>query len=507
MRWFGRRLPRVTSLAAPAPYRGADRRGGTRTPTLPTRPEVWTAATAVAVMVALLLAGAVAVTHPVRAEALQDLRQVLRAALLSGTGLLLLGQWKITGLARPALLGLAFLLLGLLSDAVTALSPLIYGGAEQPLSGPAVQLLPALAAGVLFLWAVRAPSVDTSARPARLLALALLVGAFAAAAILLATVSATRGDERGLAAAGAAWRGALWMTVALAHLRSRRETPWLFPVLVIAAAAAFLDATRALAGEPFGAAAAVLIVVAALIAVRFAAADFAAAIAMQSARLLDLTADVTEHERRSRSATESQAVRLHEVRNVLAGLHGATATLRRYEDRLDPGVRHRLEDAISAELSRLQHLVDPPKKRPCEPVAIKDALQPLLVAERELGSLIRADLHPATALGCAADIATVVSALLVNARVHAPGAPVLVRGRTAGATVQVVVEDGGPGIPAHVRDSVFDRGERGTATAPGSGLGLYNARELAEQMGGSLTLGERPLGGASFVLTLPAAGR
>lgn len=497
----------MTSLAAPSPYRGADRRGGARTATLPARPPLWSAVAVIAVAVAVVLACAIAVTHPVRAEAVQELRQVVRAALLSGAGLLLLGQWKVTGLARPALLGLAFLLLGLLSDAVTSLVPLVYGGGDRPLSGPALQLLPALAAGVLFLWALRAPSVDTSARPLRLLATALLVGAFAAAAILLVTMSATRGDEQGLTAAGAAWRGALWMTVALAHLRSRRETPWLLPVLVIAASAAFLDATRALAGEPFGAAAAVLVVTAAVLAVRFAALDFMTAIAMQSARLLDLTADVTEHERRQRSAKESQAVQLHEVRNVLAGLHGATSTLRRYEDRLDPGVRHRLEDAISAELSRLQHLVDPPQSRPREPVAIKDALQPLLVSERELGSLIRADLHRATALGCAADIATVVSALLVNARVHAPGAPVLVRTRTAGASVQVTVEDGGPGIPSHVHDTVFERGERGTATAPGSGLGLYNARQLAEQMGGSLTLGQRPLGGASFVLTLPAAAR
>lgn len=461
--------------------------------------------TVVAIALAVVLAAAVAVTHPVRAEAIQDLRQVLRAALLSGTGLLLLGQWKTTGLARPAFLGLAFLLLGLLSDAVTAVSPLIYGGAEQPVSGPALALLPSLAAGVLMLWASRTTSVDTSAWPARRLGAALLVAAFAGAAILLLTVSATRGDEDGLSAAGSAWRGALWTMVALAFLRRRGETPWLLPVLVLAAIAAFLDATAALIGEPFGAIAAVLVVSASLLAVRFAAIDFASAVAAQSARLLHLTADVTEHERRSRSASESQAVRLHEVRNVLAGLHGATATLRRYEDRLDPGVRHRLEDAISAELSRLQHLVDPPKSRPSEPVAIKDALQPLLVAERELGSLIRADLHRVTAMGCAADVATIVSGLLVNARVHAPGAPVLVRSRIAGTTVQVVVEDGGPGIPAHVHDLVFQRGERGTATAPGSGLGLYNARNLAEQMGGTLTLGPRPLGGTAFLLTLPAA--
>lgn len=494
----------MTSLVAQQPYRGADRRMPARA-VLPARPvPVWPAA--VVVLGLVVGAGLLATSDPLRAAALQDIRQVLRAALFSGAGLLLVGQWRSTGLARPALMGLALLVLGILSEGITALSPLVYGSADQPLSGPTLKLLPAVAAGVLLLAARRADTVDSTTRPLRLLFGALLTGAFAGAGILLVTASATAADEAALLAACAAWRGALWLTICLLQRRASRDRiTWLAPVLTVMAMVAFLDAGHALVGEPFGAAAAVLAVVSGLMALRYAAHDLAQTVSQQSARLLLLTADVTEHQERRRTAEATEAVRLHEARNVLAGLHGATSTLRRYEDKLDPGVRHRLEDAISAELQRLQHLVDPPASKPSDPVLVPDALAPVLTAERELGAVIRADLHRVTALGCAADIATICSALLVNARVHAPGAPVLVRARRSGQSVQVVVEDGGPGVPDELREVIFGRGERGAATAPGTGLGLFNARELARAMHGTLELGDRSRGGASFVLTLPAA--
>ena len=493
----------MTSVAAPQPYRGPDRRMPMRVMS-PARPlPVWPAGLAVLVLVAA--AGVLAASDPVRGAALQDIRQVLRAALFSGAGLLLVGQWRSIGLARPALLGLAFLVLGMLSEGITALSPLVYGSVDPPLSGPALKLLPAVAAGVLLLAAGRADTVDSTTRPLRLLLGALLTGAFAGAGILLLTATATEADESALLAACAAWRGALWLTICLMERRARRDgAPWLVPVLTLMAMVAFLDAGHALHGEPFGAAAAVLAVASGVLALRHAAHDFAQTISQQSARLLLLTADVTEHQERRRSAEATEAVRLHEARNVLAGLHSATATLRRYEDKLDPGVRHRLEDAIGAELQRLQHLVDPPLRKPSGPVVVPDAIASVLTAERELGAVIRADLHRVTALGCAEDIATICSALLVNARVHAQGTPVLVRARRSGSTVQVVVEDSGPGVPEELREAVFERGERGVSTAPGTGLGLFNARELARSMDGMLELNERPRGGASFVLTLPA---
>ena len=58
------------------------------------------------------------------------------------------------------------------------------------------------------------------------------------------------------------------------------------------------------------------------------------------------------------------------------------------------------------------------------------------------------------------------------------------------------------------RELVFGRFARlpTSATTPGAGLGLFIARSLAEAQGGRLVLAESPTGGgATFILTLPAA--
>ena len=61
-------------------------------------------------------------------------------------------------------------------------------------------------------------------------------------------------------------------------------------------------------------------------------------------------------------------------------------------------------------------------------------------------------------------------------------------------------------MPADERELIFERFQRGSSTGgeAGFGLGLAIGRELAERMGGSLTL--EPLEpGARFVLRLAAA--
>jgi signal transduction histidine kinase len=225
-------------------------------------------------------------------------------------------------------------------------------------------------------------------------------------------------------------------------------------------------------------------------------------LARQSSDLHRLQVDVSDHRQRERWAEARHEERLHEVRNVLAGLHGATATLRRYEDRLDLGVRRRLEDAVSGELHRLAHLLDPSPAEALVPLALDDALAPVLVSERHQGAVLRADLRGVRVMARPADLATVVSALLVNARRHAPGSPVSLSAQRRDDEVRILVEDAGPGVPLHLRQAVFERGERGSATAPGSGLGLYTARQLAESMGGTLHVESRGGPGARFVLTL-----
>ncbi len=96
-------------------------------------------------------------------------------------------------------------------------------------------------------------------------------------------------------------------------------------------------------------------------------------------------------------------------------------------------------------------------------------------------------------------------ALARNALVHTPaGTRIVLRSGSHGAIARLEVEDDGGGIPAEYRERIFDRFYRmDGAQASGSGLGLAIARELAEQMGGEVTVESAP-GRTVFALRLPA---
>jgi signal transduction histidine kinase len=67
--------------------------------------------------------------------------------------------------------------------------------------------------------------------------------------------------------------------------------------------------------------------------------------------------------------------------------------------------------------------------------------------------------------------------------------------------------DQGPGVPPEERELIFNRFQRGRATAQqaGFGLGLAIGRELAARMGGELVLDDGYGPGAKFTLRLPVA--
>jgi signal transduction histidine kinase len=73
-----------------------------------------------------------------------------------------------------------------------------------------------------------------------------------------------------------------------------------------------------------------------------------------------------------------------------------------------------------------------------------------------------------------------------------------------GEQIVIAVDDDGPGIEPSMREAVMRRGIRADEAAQGSGLGLAIVRDLAETYGGSVSLGESPMGGARALLTLPA---
>jgi signal transduction histidine kinase len=72
--------------------------------------------------------------------------------------------------------------------------------------------------------------------------------------------------------------------------------------------------------------------------------------------------------------------------------------------------------------------------------------------------------------------------------------------------VSIIVEDDGRGIPAKLREGLFERGARLDTGMPGTGLGLAIVRDVAGIYGGSVSLAEsEDLGGLMVTLRLPAS--
>ena len=102
--------------------------------------------------------------------------------------------------------------------------------------------------------------------------------------------------------------------------------------------------------------------------------------------------------------------------------------------------------------------------------------------------------------------------LIVNAAEAAVGMAepdrrwVEVKVRAAGETVAITVDDGGPGLPPEIAEHLFElfNSTKGTS---GTGLGLALVRGHVAQCGGTVEGGNRPDGGARFIVHLPAAAR
>ncbi|HKU93573.1 MAG TPA: ATP-binding protein [Sphingomicrobium sp.] len=103
------------------------------------------------------------------------------------------------------------------------------------------------------------------------------------------------------------------------------------------------------------------------------------------------------------------------------------------------------------------------------------------------------------------DLDEMLGNLVENAAKYG-GGRVFVTVEPKGSTVDILIEDDGPGIPEADRGSLFTRGARlDTTGKPGTGLGLAIVRDVAEIYGGKVKLEEsEDLGGLLARLTLPS---
>ena len=101
----------------------------------------------------------------------------------------------------------------------------------------------------------------------------------------------------------------------------------------------------------------------------------------------------------------------------------------------------------------------------------------------------------------------VIANLLLNAALHTPeGTPIFLAAGVdhARARIFFTVADRGPGLPAAMRERLFQKFQRGDAArAGGLGLGLSIIRGFVAAQGGEVVAGENPGGGAVFTVYLP----
>ncbi len=131
------------------------------------------------------------------------------------------------------------------------------------------------------------------------------------------------------------------------------------------------------------------------------------------------------------------------------------------------------------------------------------------------GIVIRTDLAAAPPIEAVRDqLLEVVMNLAVNA-IHVQPDGGVVRLSIEGAaadgdaldSVVLEIADGGPGIPADRRALVFEPFYSTRRASGGTGLGLAIVAELVRELGGKVTIGDAPEGGALFRITLPVTSR
>jgi signal transduction histidine kinase len=191
----------------------------------------------------------------------------------------------------------------------------------------------------------------------------------------------------------------------------------------------------------------------------------------------------------------------HELRSPLAAMHTQLEVARNHPD---AGTRDELHAGTLQDTERLAEMIED-----LLVLARMEAAEPTIAtAAVDLAELLDgATAGPQVVRGDRKALARAVDNLVANANRHAVARVVVSVDRVSAKTVEIRVDDDGPGVPVEDRARVFERFVRlDDARARddgGSGLGLAIVRATAAAHGGSVRVEDSDLGGARFVLSLP----
>ena len=216
-------------------------------------------------------------------------------------------------------------------------------------------------------------------------------------------------------------------------------------------------------------------------------------------------------------------VAVHELRNPLCGVSGLLellATNLRSEKMPNPEAIELLETA-QGEVQRLTGILGrvldtargggiaaSNRQEPCDlRDVLRSAVRPLLRGTHPI--ILESDEPgPVPLLADRSRLEQVFCNLLGNAVKYSPPASLIrIKLHRAIDTVQVTVQDQGPGIPAGETEHIFERFYRASnvrdGDSDGAGLGLYVCREIVTAHGGTIWAEPGRRGGALLHVSLP----
>jgi signal transduction histidine kinase len=211
----------------------------------------------------------------------------------------------------------------------------------------------------------------------------------------------------------------------------------------------------------------------------------------------------------------------HELRSPMAAVIGATRTLQARWSELQPEQRESFLALIGDETTRLAELIGDVldtsridagtfsyRFSDVDIAAlVRDTVAKTAVGQDEVSIVAKVAPGVPVVRGDAQRLRQIFGNLIDNAVKYSPKEePVEVRVSQSNGAVLVSVRDRGPGIKQDDQALIFEKFGRvaGGNAKPGSGLGLYIARSIAETHGGTIAVSSAPGRGATFTVKLPA---
>jgi len=217
-----------------------------------------------------------------------------------------------------------------------------------------------------------------------------------------------------------------------------------------------------------------------------------------STELASMQGQLSSH----KSVTDTLRAQTHEFANQLHTISGLVQ-LGEYDS---------VRDLVGTLTRRRAEISDAVTRRIADPaVAALLIAKTSLAAESGVALIIDERSHLAALdPALATDVITVLGNLVDNAVDVSEGsarkAVTLMVNDDDGLTISVA--DSGPGVPEHLRESIFARGVTSKPDVPGGrGIGLALVRLVSAQLGGSVTVSDGPDGGAVFEVRLPQPHR